>query len=346
MAKLVRNSWSSGRRLKNCKGEEIDWLFIEELVKIQETEGLRLGTKVKRAHLQWREQPMKVYLAVQVLSKSTADALEYLDKVLKLEQFSGSGATVEFIRIFNPLFDILNSRSPVGKGTKAAMSVNNEDDWKPFFDFAYGYILGLVDLEGRKIVNSRRKTGFVGFLMAIKSISCLFTDLVQSGKMNYLLNYRFSQDHIELMFGAVRAMGGHNNNPTPQGFTAAYKRLLLHSSVTGGKGNCVPRDPTKILNILGDSCTVKGQVLSMSNMDSIRKYELEDNNTSPQHKEHNYASIPMSEKISEYKEASIHFIAGYVVKMVERKIQCLSCCKVIFSSCHGSKPRNKTLHVG
>jgi len=39
--------------------------------------------------------------------------------------------------------------------------------------------------------------------------------------MKYLLTYKFSQDHIELFFGAVRSTGGFNNNPT------AYKRLLM-----------------------------------------------------------------------------------------------------------------------
>ena len=165
-------------------------------------------------------------------------------------------------------------------------------------DHAYDYILGITDLEGKQMVYTRRKTGFVGFLAAIKSICGIFTDLVESGKLNYLLTYRFGQDHIELFFGAVRAMGGHNNNPTPKGFIAAYKRLLLQSSVIGGKGNCTPRDSTKILHIFGDSCTVKGQVLSISNLDIVRKYNLEEANIPSQLEEHNYANIPNIETIS------------------------------------------------
>jgi len=43
------------------------------------------------------------------------------------------------------------------------------------------------------------------------------------------------------------------NNPTAQQFTAAYKRLLLRSSIGGGKGNCQKRDPTDILYLLSDT---------------------------------------------------------------------------------------------
>ena len=124
---------------------------------------------------------MRVSLAAQVLSASTADALEYLDKVMELKQFAGCSATVEFIRLFNRLFDILNSRNPITKGSKSALRLTNKEDWQPFFAEAYDYILGLTDLEDKKMVNSRRKTGFVGFLVAMTSIRSLFNDLVETG---------------------------------------------------------------------------------------------------------------------------------------------------------------------
>ena len=48
------------------------------------------------------------------------------------------------------------------------------------------------------------------------------------------LTYKLSQDHLELFFSAVRAAGGFNN-PTAQQFMAAYKRLLLRSTIKGGQ---------------------------------------------------------------------------------------------------------------
>ena len=131
----------------------MSWQHIEELWKIQEKEGLRLGNKVKKAHIDWRSQPVKVSLAVQVLSESTATSLEYLNKVLQLEKFKGCEATVDFLRRMNHLFDILNSRNPVVKGKKAAMRLSNKEDWEPFLREAEAYILGLTDVEGRRMVS-------------------------------------------------------------------------------------------------------------------------------------------------------------------------------------------------
>ena len=81
--------------------------------------------------------------------------------------------------------------------------------------------------------NTRKKTGFIGFLVAIESMKHIFFDLVEkdNAPMNYVLTYKFSQDHLELLFGAIRSSGGFNNNPTAQQFTAAYKRLILRNSI-------------------------------------------------------------------------------------------------------------------
>ena len=53
---------------------------------------------------------------------------------------------------------------------------------------------------------TKRKTGFVGFIFAIKSVKMLFKDLVGSidPPMNYLLTYKFSQDHLELFYSTAR----------------------------------------------------------------------------------------------------------------------------------------------
>ena len=51
---------------------------------------------------------MKVNLAAQDFSSSVADAIQYCANVLKLTQFQ---ATFEFIRLFDRLFDIFNTRN-------------------------------------------------------------------------------------------------------------------------------------------------------------------------------------------------------------------------------------------
>ena len=85
------------------------------------------------------------------------------------------------------------------------------------------------------------------------------------------MTYKFSQDHLELFFGEVRASGGSNNNPTAQQFTVIYKRLLMRSSVQGGNGN-YQKDATILLDCFDDSIkTENDQILTISEVGLIRK---------------------------------------------------------------------------
>ena len=260
MLKLVRNTLSDGGILQDKDGNKIYLHYLVELYKLQTTEGLRLANKLKKAHIECRQQKMKVNLAAQAISSSVADAIEYCSDKLKLPQFEGSAATINFIRTFDRLFDILNSRNPLANGFKSALRTSNRTAWQPFLKQASEYILGLSDTGGIKMVFSRRKTGFIGFLIAIKSIEDIFCEWVEpeNSPLRYLLTYKLSQDHLELFFGAIRCCGGFNNNPTSRQFTAAYKRLLLRSSIQSGHGNCITRDSTSILHILEDTCYING----------------------------------------------------------------------------------------
>ena len=73
---------------------------------------------------------------------------------------------------------------------------------------------------------------------------------------------------------AVRSAGGFNNNPTAQQCTAAYKRLLMRSTIEGGKGNCQKLDATSILYIIDDTCNVNEEEVSIINAEIVRKYDL------------------------------------------------------------------------
>ena len=68
---------------------------------------------------------MTVNLAVQTLSSSVANALEFLKDDLKLPEFKGCGPTIQFIRKIDRVFDILISRNPYGKGFKSPLRHSN-----------------------------------------------------------------------------------------------------------------------------------------------------------------------------------------------------------------------------
>ena len=77
MLKLVRNTLAEKGIILDKNNGKILWQYLVELEKLQAAEGLRLGNKLKQAHIKWTQQKMKVNLAAQSLSSSVADAIEY-----------------------------------------------------------------------------------------------------------------------------------------------------------------------------------------------------------------------------------------------------------------------------
>jgi len=141
------------------------------------------------------------------------------------------------------------------------MRLHNQHLWKNFFDQTTQYIYKLKNISGTLMINTNRKTAFLGFLMAIQSVNALFTDFVvgspdQPPRLKYLLTYKLSQDHLELFSGCVRSHLGCNNNPTCRQFVAAYKRLLVQNEIKPSKNaNCTNLQLIPILTI--DSSTIQ-----------------------------------------------------------------------------------------
>ena len=80
------------------------------------------------------------------------------------------------------------------------------------------------------------------------------------------------------------------------------------------------QDATQLLSVTADSVRVNDMQKDMS---VAQMYDLQDR--SPIADEHDYADIPNSVCLSQYKMAVITYIAGYVVRMVRKKISCPDC---------------------
>ena len=76
--KLVRNALAEWGIFIDKYGGKIQWEYVIQLQKLQDEEGLRLGNKLKKAQIYWKQQKMKVNLAAQSLSGSVADAIELI----------------------------------------------------------------------------------------------------------------------------------------------------------------------------------------------------------------------------------------------------------------------------
>jgi hypothetical protein len=226
-------------------GGEIQWSFFQQLYNLQEAEGFTLGNKFSAQHLQFEKHKMNVRLAAQTLSSSVADAIEFLDVSMKLPQFNNSQATVNFTRIIDRAFDILNSRNPMGKGYKQPLRPQSRGTWEAILKNTADYLLSLVTLTGgqKKLLSThKRKTFIIGFSATIKSIIEMSDEMFKlpANPFKYILTYKFSQDHIELLFSCIRSKGGWNNNPNSLQLKYALRKMLFRNAVKASKNsNCI-----------------------------------------------------------------------------------------------------------
>lgn len=185
MIKLVRNALGSLLSIQDPNGDLIEWNFLIKLVNKQQLEGLHLGNKLRLRHLNWDKEKMKIKLATQTFSKCVADALIYLEYDLKDENFQNAGPTATFVQKFNDLFDIFNSRNRFAKyNLKKPFSPATAENILTFIEEMIEYILGLkVTNANMPIIKSSRKTGFIGFLIALNSLKHFYRNYILEKKI-------------------------------------------------------------------------------------------------------------------------------------------------------------------
>ena len=112
-------------------------------------------------------------------------------------------------------FDFLNSRNTFAKGTKQPVTHTYFPQWESECDKLATYIFNLKPERGTYLRSDRRQTAFWGFLFNLYSIKSIVKDLLTHHfhPYQYVLIYKFLQDHNELLFNKIRRCGGWNNNP-------------------------------------------------------------------------------------------------------------------------------------
>lgn len=170
MMKLVRNALGSKLHFIDADGNDIKWSTIEKLVQFGGSSVYNLTHKLNQRHVQWARNIMKVDIAVQTLSLSTAKSLEILmnERVPGFEMVYG---LIRFIRCFNDIFDVLNTKANCPSNTnvfKNALCPQNRRMVFELFEKSIAYIKGLsyVDQEDgnkvKSVLTSKIKTGFKG----------------------------------------------------------------------------------------------------------------------------------------------------------------------------------------
>lgn len=107
---------------------------------------------------------MKVNLAVQLFSASTADSLEYLMNQNYID-FKDASATISWTRPMSNVFDVSNSKTDVHENKfKRAICPDNKHEIFAYFKHAIHVIKNLTIRaetgEVKKLVRSRLRTGF------------------------------------------------------------------------------------------------------------------------------------------------------------------------------------------
>lgn len=325
MLKLARNALAMLGAFK-VDNQLVEWRYIDQLHSMQDEIGLKFANKVSKTHIQWQKNKMKVKLAAQTLSSSVADALQFLLDA-GVPEFENCGPTIEFIWTVDRLFDFLNSRNPFGKGYKKPIYGNNIAYLKTKMTPLVNYLFGLCEVSGTPLYRGGRKTFVIRFAAAVKSIFLIAKQLLlpEDSYFKYLLTYRFSQDHIELLFSRIRIRFGNNDNPTVREFKTAMKQILMKNGISASSaGNCIALDGPICGGIFDIKWPKKSAEPLMSNNGEIDTEEEEDEDR----------ILNQIDQLTDSRNSDLHtiatnnilyYVSGFVVRNLLKKISCVGC---------------------
>ena len=101
------------------------------------------------------------------------------------------------------MFDILNSKSKFSKDYCAPINNESYEHLKEKYEYIEKYIHGLRMNDGQLVVEGPRKSAFLGILITFKSFLYIYQCYVQTNNMQYLLTYKFSQDHLGVIEDSI-----------------------------------------------------------------------------------------------------------------------------------------------
>lgn len=215
---------------------KIEWNNILQLHQLQENELFYLANKLRSKHIYFKNKIMNVRLGTQLFSDSVADALTFCQK-LNLPSFNNSSPTAHFLKLFNDVFDILDSKTHGRYGYKRAMNNYNYQQCIAKLNEAKQFIFNLnADIPNRNqiitktnVLKTPRYTGFLGFCVYDESAKSLFKDLVLNPctELCYLPLHKICQDHI--VFSIIRSHGGFSDNATARQFESIYKKSCTNT---------------------------------------------------------------------------------------------------------------------
>ncbi|KAG0428157.1 hypothetical protein HPB47_024867 [Ixodes persulcatus] len=282
MLKLMRNLLAEKQCIRDGAGRVVAWKYLEALGSLQQQEGLHAANKLRKKHIDFQRQKMKVSLAAQTLSRSVSCALLFY-KEKGIRGFEGVEATAEFAAAVDNIFDLSNSCHPLGRGSKVPVRAVNKDIMLRCIDQASHYLRGLKDFTCQPLSQGARKTPILGFLLVLESIKGLAEDLVWGP--------------------SPPLRTGNNDNPTALEFRSAYRKCLVASVQPSTRGNCQV-DGTATLFVSSSGCHQQVQARDEAAMGEGT------------HETNSYQSL------SQFAECVVEYIAGDVAVNFAKVTKC------------------------
>ena len=91
----------------------------------------------------------------------------------------------------------------------------------------------------------------------------------------------------------------------------------------GGNGNCTAQDDKKILDNIEDQCFINNVQTGNTDVQIAREYDLI--LRAPLATYHDYCDISNEVMLTEYKEAVLSYVAGFVARIVKKSIVSPEC---------------------
>lgn len=167
---------------------------------------------------------------------------------------------------------------------------------------------------------TNKKSFIIGFAIAAKSMFSIAKALFyETTHFKYVLSYKFSQDHIELLFSRFRQKFGSNNNPNMLQFKTALKQILMKNAITcKTNGNCNTFDNDVFGSLLEYKWNRKNDNKFQDLDESQNKFDED--------LLHRMTLLNNSNNVMiEAKENILYYITGYIVKKVCKLKDCSSC---------------------
>ena len=143
----------------------------------------------------------------------------------------------------------------------------------------------------------------------------------------YLLTYKFSQDHIELLFSCIRSKGGWNNNTDCLQIKYALRQLLMRHAVNASKNaNCIDSEGNKTTTIIPILHKIKHRspLIEMSTQD--QNADTPDAINSQGTAEENFLSEQLHQNShSDFISNILFYIGVLIVSKLVKKLTCQAC---------------------